>query len=580
MSNVSVYYCKATESPGVSHRLAPSPSISISPEIYYANDSVIGYTYNITLNGYANALRLDVDPGSTDSGLEPTVEHIGHIRDVFNTNGGNLYIRDGSKNILIAKGATIKNIKFDQSPNRWVNYAPYTIELEFNEVDFLGCSNNPTIACNSSFFHSPNQSTTITSDNLVDLTKYKIKEFKDQWSFTIDNEIHDNYNGLLNSFFRVTYTISATGKNYYVNNNLVPAWQQAKLFVQDRLYKQVLGLINGVLQITPVNIDACAADKDVGGLHTVDSSAPRAGGLTQNLNTLRDGVTRTFDVYNEYITCDTSEAEGSFGLTYNAILKRSDNTLNPVENAAILTYNKNITVTDGDDLNASINVQGTIQGLVRGGFIYYNNDYILPQNGTIVVNVDGAETKYSNAVAYFNARVGSQTDLHQSFKNQLNITKSQLLVKGPDGYPSPASFTLEHNYHEGSLTWTAVYDKTQTENTDRGYYNISIVRNDPVELIQEFVIPGRIQGPLIQRLGVKTSRTLSINIEGSNKNNKLCATLDEIPLCNIYPYFEIPNYNDILQDNPSWLKTKEDYTVNTIDGSFSIALEYTSKGQG
>jgi hypothetical protein len=578
MNNISVYYCKASESPGSSHRLSPAPTISISPEIYYANDNVIGYTYTITLNGYANALRLDLDPGSTDFGLEPTVEHIGHIREVFNTNGGTLYIKDGSRNIIVAKGATIKNIQFDTSENRWVNYAPYTVEVEFNEVDFIGCSNNSAVACNSSFFHSPHQSAAVTADNLVDIKKHKIKEFSDKWSFTVENEIYDNYNGFLNSFFNVSYTISATGKNYYVGDNLVPAWHQAKLFVQERLQKQVLGLLNGVLQITPVNIDACAASGDISSLHNVDTSAPRAGGLLQNLNTLRDGVTRTFDIYNEQISCDTSEAEGTFSVTYNALVKRSDPALSPSANAAIFTYNKNITVTDDDGLNATINLQGTVQGLVRGGFIYYNNDYVLPSTGTIVINVDSAETKYSNAVAYFNAKIGTATDLLQPFKASLNITKRQLLLKGPDGYPSPSSFTLEHSYHDGSIGITAVYDKSQTENADRGYYTLSIVRNDPVELIQEFVIPGRTQGPLIQRLNALTSKTIAINIEGADRSNKICNTINNLDLCSLYPAFNIPNYTQLLQDNDMWIKTKEDYTMNIVDGSFSIALEYTSKG--
>ena len=60
-ATTEVYYCKQSESPGSDHRLAPAPTIVISPEIYYANDNVVGYTYNVTLNGYANALRKEVD---------------------------------------------------------------------------------------------------------------------------------------------------------------------------------------------------------------------------------------------------------------------------------------------------------------------------------------------------------------------------------------------------------------------------------------------------------------------------------------------------------------------------------------
>ena len=42
-----MYYCAPGSSVGGTTRLVPAPQISISPEIYYANDTVIGYTYNI-----------------------------------------------------------------------------------------------------------------------------------------------------------------------------------------------------------------------------------------------------------------------------------------------------------------------------------------------------------------------------------------------------------------------------------------------------------------------------------------------------------------------------------------------------
>jgi len=43
-SAVQAFYCKQSDTPGETHRLAPAPIISISPEIYYANDSIVGYT--------------------------------------------------------------------------------------------------------------------------------------------------------------------------------------------------------------------------------------------------------------------------------------------------------------------------------------------------------------------------------------------------------------------------------------------------------------------------------------------------------------------------------------------------------
>ena len=545
---LAIYYCKQTETPGSSNRISPAPQISISPEIYYANDNVIGYTYTITLNGYANSLRKDVNAGSVSYGLSPTVNHIGYLREVFNTNGGNLYIKNGNTNLLVAKGATIKNLTFKESENRWVNYSPFSVELEFNELDLKGCDNNSTVACNSSIFHQINNAK-IISDKLIDIKNYKIKEFQDKWTFTIDDQIYESFNDIKNNIFRINYTISATGKNYYVNDKLVPAWQQARLFVQDRLYKQVKSLIGGTLEINDSSNSACDANKDLSTIHDTGN------GALEGFNTIRNG-SPTYDIYNETIKCDSSESDGTFSVNYSAIIKHYDSSVNPSSNAALHSYTKDINISTDQNVEASINIKGTIQGLTRGGFIYYNNDFTLPQNGTFVTTVDSAETRYSNALNHYTTKVGSNVDLFNSIKDTLNIKKSELLIKGPDGYPIPTSFSLDHNYTEGAISYTAVYTKALANSVDKGFTNISITRDDSVDMIQEFIVPGRVQGPIIQKLNMKTARTVSINIDGANPANKACEITD---ICNNIPYFSIQNFEQLLTENNSWLKTKEDY---------------------
>lgn len=568
-TTLEVYYCKQSESPGSLHRIAPAPSISISPEIYYANDNIIGYTYTITLRGYANAIRKDIDAGSTDYGLDSTVSHMGTIRDIFNVNGGNLYIKQGSTNILVAKGATIKNIQFSESDNRWVNYSPFSIEIEFNEIDFQGCDNNSAINCNSSIFHQIEQAKNI-SDKLVDIKQYKIKEFSDKWTIAVDNKIYEEFDNIQNNTFTINYNISATGKNYYINDNLVPAWQQARMFVQDKLYKQVSGLINGSLQIEGNNDSSCTPSKSLDQIHNIDTESPRESGLLASFNTIKDGLP-TYDIYNETISCNTSEADGTFSVDYNAIIKKYDSSINPSANAATHTYTKDINTSSDQNIEASITIKGTVQGLARGGFIYYNNDFVLPANGTFITSIDGAETKYGNALNHYTTKIGSNTDLSNSIKDTLNIKKSQLLVNGPDGYPQPSSFTLDHNYQDGQITYSATYERSLNTTLQKGFTNISIVREDPVDMVQEFIIPGRIQGPIIQKLNMKTPRTISVNIDGAFVENKGC---DVTNICYQIPYFSIQNFEQLLAENNTWLKTKEDYAVNKLDGSYSISLEY------
>jgi hypothetical protein len=307
-------------------------------------------------------------------------------------------------------------------------------------------------------------------------------------------------------------------------------------------------------------------------------------------NTAQDESAANYDIYNETINCSTSEADGTFSITYNATIKKNDPSLNPVENAVLHTYTKNISTTMEGSKNVSISVQGNIQGLVRGGFIYYNNEFSLPSNGTFISTIDATETKYSNALAYFQAKVGDGSDLLPNFKTQLDITQSQLLVNTSCGEeeeessPTPASFTVDHGYGTGSVGYNVSYDTATTafSGQKKGYSNVTIVRNDPVDMIQEFIIPGRIEGPIIQKLGMRTARTISINIDGASPENKECVGFGDgancFDPCDNLPKFSIKNFEKLLETNDKWIKTKEDYTSNKLDGSYSISLEYTCKG--
>jgi hypothetical protein len=564
-ARAKMYYCAPGTSVGASTRIVPAPQISINPEIYYANDTVIGYTYNITLNGYADSIRRDQTnrpQGESTSGIEQVVSHINDIRDIFKGNGGILYLYDnGGKLVLKAKGATIKNLKFDESENKWINYAPYSIEIEFNEVDFLGCNNNAAIPCAGSFFHT-DQSKTTTSDNLVDFKKYKLKNFSDTWTFDINNELHNQ------NYFTVTYNLSATGKHYYDSQGkLIPAWLQAKNFVQERLYQQIKALIDNAIALSNSSDDnGCSATFTADQLYARDQT----NSLLENFDT----NTINYRIYNESISCNTSESEGSFSVTYNAIISSQDLSNGENGSNALHTYTQSISTSDqGGDFSTTISVQGTVQGLIRGGIIdYTNNDFNLPQNGTFISKHSGNTTKYSNALNFYNTIVGGNTDLNSSFKTSKNITKQRLLIPGT-GSPSPSSFVLDHNYHEGSVTYSAQYDSKLNRTLDQGYVNISIVKNDRTPLYNEFVIPGRTSGPLIQLLGAYKPKTISISIEGANALNKSCTISD---LCLSVPYVgSLYNQLSSLEGSTLWIKTNEQYTKNNIDGSFSMNVEYT-----
>jgi hypothetical protein len=176
---------------------------------------------------------------------------------------------------------------------------------------------------------------------------------------------------------------------------------------------------------------------------------------------------------------------------------------------------------------------------------------------------------------YFYSQVGNKIDLLIPMKQKLNITKGQLLIKSDDYMnvvTKPSSFVLDHNYNDGTISYTANYDRSTSIANDNGYTNVSITRTDPIEMIQEFIVPGRAEGPIIQKLGMKTPRTVTINIDGADERNRGCIISDP---CAGIPYTSLDaDFNSLLEESNEWVKTKEDYTVNKLDGSFSISLEY------
>lgn len=555
--------------------LIPAPSLSISPEIYYVNDSVVGYTYNITLNGYATALESAAS--GIDSGLDLVLQSSDTIRQIFNINGKNLTIKDDGAPVLVAKGGTIKSLTFNPSDNKWTNFATYSVELEFNELDFTGCSASTAAAtCASSFFHNIYPSGfQCTPDNLIDITKHKIKTFSDKWSFNIENDIYASGPNSADKqeSFKVGYTVSATGKNYYVGDLVTPAWEGAKNFVQEKLFTQVKGLISGILIKSNEESDGCDATKKI--FETYHTLAPTGvGGLLETFDNVVGS--NKFRVYNETISCETSEASGSFSATYSAIIKKYNSEKSSKQNAAIHSYTKSETTSSQSSMSNSIVVQGSVQGLVEGGFIKISSkDFTLQKSGTLLIKLDSDDTKYKNAEYAFKAFVlnPSLDDLKDGLKTDLGLTKGALYIQNnPTAVAIPTSFNIDHSYHGGSISYTATYDTARNRANGLGYSSISITRDDPVDLVQEFIVPGRSNGPIIQKLGSKTAKTMSINIEGNKGLG--CKTLEDVCQPTTRWDMLIPGLGDLLTDTEERMLTQKDFRENFTDGSFSISLGF------
>lgn len=587
------------------NRIIPAPDITISIQNNYSNDTIIGYTYIFNLNGAVTALDLrdlnygDEYPTSPDYYFGSVIDHIHKLRKCLSQNGNKLYIVNGQSNstILEARGGILRSFSFDESSNNWTRSADFSASIEFSEVDFM----SSTESCGVSFLDP--EGFPSNKPGIVDINQFKIKSFNDSWSFTFnENEAYSRVQlidsqqnlNLNNVSFNIQYSINATGKHHHIydgdSSTVVPAWEQAKNFIQYRLYNQVKNLLNNVLK----NPYTSCSSTD--GLN--DINVPGSSGL---LSSLGDSQ---YKIYNEEITCEASESEGSFSATYSAIVRTTLGNNNWSDNAAIHTVNKSISTTTDNNGKQSrtISVNGTINGLIEGGLIRANKVIDLPVKGSIVLLNNITDTKYDNAKKVldkiysendYNKGIGptGKRDLKPAFKLVLGITPAALNVgnyqipqptscPGDNKIPDPPhanSLNLTHDYNNGTITYSAEYNNNSNceDGRDVKYTQINIQTSKPTKVTATFNIPNSDSCPVIQELGTYTNTRVTVTINGTDssckgKPNKVDLTkLIECGACGDSQYYPIP-----LPDDGNYIITQSQYTSNPIDGSFTINLGY------
>jgi hypothetical protein len=560
---VKVYYISETDGgPNENNRLVPAPKISIGQEMIYANDTVIGYSFIININGYATSLDLrNIVPGTTYD-FDDTVGAIDKFKDIITSNGGIFLVTDNNgKEILKATGGTLRSVNIDQSDNRWVNYAPYTAEIEFNELWLGDCDGLVDKTCGLIF------DGLTESPYLLDMKKYRVKSFSDSVSFELsDDTMYNSFTlgslGIHNQHFNITYKIDAVGKHYFNKTNfqLMPAWEQAKRFIQYKLIEQIRNRLSSTFMQRAS--DGCSGIHELANLYSANSP-----GIISDID-------NNFQIYNETITCESSESEGSFSATYNAIIKRKNS---GTESSVLHTFSRTANTTDdGQNRNVSITVNGNIQGLIETGLIETPNILQLPDNGSIFAYNDGStNSRYSKALAAF-SDIATKEDLNSNIKTFFEINNDKLGVTGtcidPSGQPPPSSHNISHNYIEGSIGYETTYTTERAcSPSGTGFTNVSVTVEDEVDIVAEFIIPGRAKGPIIQKIGSKTPRKVNINIDGT-VDKKCCVDFTTLydDAC-----AGLPLPSGIPSANIAGMKlTQDQFVSNPLDGSYSVSRAY------
>ena len=605
------------------YRLIPAPFINVSREFQYADETIIGYSYNVSLQGTVTATDLreenapvnGVYKGSFKTGFGNVIEHISKLRKILLQNGGTLVLQDKAKNTLIrATGGRLQSFSIDEST--MVNQTSYSASLTFDNVEFLGGDLNSEL-CDTPIVDSPSK----TGGGFVDIKEFKIKSFEDNWNINFDHEgLTENAYvdktvrnvegdlGFNNINFQVQYTISATGKDFCIyakgeqEPKAVPAWQQAKKFCQFRLVKQVQNLIAGVLVGNASSIEQRCTPN--GGRENKDifNTATNAG--------LLKDLYSTFNVYDEKISCEFSESDGSFSATYTSIIKSSTpGSLFTVPNA----YHRFTKSTTSENTNGipmrSLSIQGQIQGLMPGGLINSPAGLEIPDTGSMFITANN-QNKFASALQCFDkifdstennqglSTLGGKRDLKKEFKELLGVQNyffDMIGKQNPPNYsigdepdlPDPSTFNITYDYHNGSINYNVSYSNNAC---NKKFRNVSFSSTEPADIIALFDRPGSSQlstgCPYIQKLGTKSSKTINISIEGLDMSfngvynigsNYNIQSWDQHPIFNCecdsgYLPINLPVTND------SVILTNKTYTHNPLDGSFKIDLSYIVAG--
>lgn len=388
-----------------------------------------------------------------------------------------LFAQDGQKveisDVLDNAGPTIvcypRTISVDFTEGQYITKCEYTIVLEADYLlrgnfddDQMLLDYEGTLA-NSGDLRGES---IIISDFLNSQGTAFIESYNEDWSIEADDQAGESPENPIT--YRISHSLSATGKTIYgpegTYNHFtsptqpnIPAWEQAKKFVQRKMayggsglpYPNVLGQI---------------------GSGTVDLVSSYGG-------------------YNHIRTEQINVTDGTYSITENWVL--SSGTANE-------TYSMS-TSTSNTDPFITVQIDGNIKGLSK----------ISPNNygDKNLISVSGA---YTNALNKYNqisnnGKFGLSSDVYKRANNLVAVELNS----------QPVSVSIGTNQYTGEITYNLAFNNRPT-NIVSGVIAESIQVNDtyPGDIFAVIPVLGRSTGPVLQYIGGRTEyrRDASINL--------------------------------------------------------------------
>jgi hypothetical protein len=349
----------------------------------------------------------------------------------------------------------------------------------------------------AAIFDIYNQNQGITEKKLIEQFNASfIQDYNEDWSLEVDETQSERYHKAVNPnqdtflprTYRISHTISAVGKKHYfdpnvdinlgsdqyldnqgnpipgVGNGTMPAWVQAKKFVQQRL-----------------------------------SYANPSGAYPNVFGKIGKGtisLVEEYKGYNHVITESVDMAGGSYSATETWIMASG----NALENWSA-------------SINSSINspfVTVSIDGSVRGLSEYTPSGYHTQERNDPTSENYGVRTGFENAQLKYNevsnsGKYGFVSDIYRRVNNLVAVELNS----------SPTSITLGTNEFTGEITYSLQFDNRPL-NIISGVLSEQININDtyPGDVFAVIPVIGRPTGPILQYIGGRTEykRDVSINL--------------------------------------------------------------------
>jgi hypothetical protein len=158
-------------------------------------------------------------------------------------------------------------------------------------------------------------------------------------------------------------------------------------------------------------------------------------------------------------------------------------------------------------------------------------------------------------------------------KTLLNINAAELLISGSCiSSPRASSFSSTHDYTTGTISYSAEYNSSRACLNNSSYRSISISVEDSTPMVAEFVIPGRQNGPIIQKLGPYTPKRVNVNIEGFSESLISCCPNVSNVCSGLGLPADIPD-----KEIGGMILVQNQETINSIDGSYNISRSYIKR---